>query len=304
MIQITRITELIMIITTEQIHATADQLQAQGIKPSQRNVRNVLGGGSFTTISEALRTWRAEQETVAELAQVVLPQEIAERADTLVAQLWDTAQSIANDRLVKEREALEHTKALAQLEVDEMTAVVAILEQEQNATAKQVERLEAELREIKAQRDGLQSELAEMRTERTHLSDKLKDQQNHSQELQKRLDELMDENKSMTQELAKLSAFNQLKTAEIEKTALLHQEQTQNATAQLEKVKADLLLSIQENAKLQGRLEQSADAQAKADNTLKEQSDKIAELSALVAQLKAKKPTRTVSKPKTAQKVQ
>lgn len=37
-----------MAITIQQIHATADQLQEQGIKPTLAEVRKILGGGSFT----------------------------------------------------------------------------------------------------------------------------------------------------------------------------------------------------------------------------------------------------------------
>ena len=65
-----------MAITTEQIHATADQLASEGIKPTQTAVRERLGGGSFTTIVEALKTWRQEQHTTAQLAEVVLPNDL------------------------------------------------------------------------------------------------------------------------------------------------------------------------------------------------------------------------------------
>ena len=44
-----------MAITTQQIHAIADQLHEQGIKPTLAEVRKALGGGSFTTISEAMK---------------------------------------------------------------------------------------------------------------------------------------------------------------------------------------------------------------------------------------------------------
>ena len=120
-----------MAITTEQIHATANQLASEGIKPTQTNVRERLGGGSFTTIAEALRSWRAEQETVAELQAVVIPQDINDRTQVLVAQVWETAQSLANDRLSKEREALAHKEALLVADNDEMQKIVAMLEIEQ-----------------------------------------------------------------------------------------------------------------------------------------------------------------------------
>ena len=43
-----------MALTTEQIHQTAQELTDQGINPTLANVRSALGGGSFTTIGEAI----------------------------------------------------------------------------------------------------------------------------------------------------------------------------------------------------------------------------------------------------------
>ena len=105
-----------MAITTPQIHATAEQLQEQGIKPTLAEVRKALGGGSFTTISEAMKSWRQDNQEEEQLRQVELPSGIAERLQALGADMWQTAIDIANDRLVKEREALESIKAKAQAE--------------------------------------------------------------------------------------------------------------------------------------------------------------------------------------------
>ena len=43
-----------MAVTREQIFAVADELDAAGQKPTLAAVRKALGGGSFTTISEAM----------------------------------------------------------------------------------------------------------------------------------------------------------------------------------------------------------------------------------------------------------
>ena len=96
-----------MALTIQQVHNTADQLQEQGIKPTLAEVRKALGGGSFTTISEAMKSWRQDNQQEEQLRQVELPSSIAERLQTLGADMWQTAIDIANDRLVKEREALE-----------------------------------------------------------------------------------------------------------------------------------------------------------------------------------------------------
>jgi len=120
-----------MAITTQQIHSIADQLHEQGIKPTLAEVRKALGGGSFTTISEAMKSWRQDNQEEEQLRQVELPSGITERLQALGADMWQTAIDIANDRLVKEREALESIKAKAQAETDEAQEAVKTLEGEQ-----------------------------------------------------------------------------------------------------------------------------------------------------------------------------
>ena len=54
-----------MAITKEQIFAVADELDAAGQNPTLASVRKQLGGGSFTTISEAMNEWRARKASQA-----------------------------------------------------------------------------------------------------------------------------------------------------------------------------------------------------------------------------------------------
>ena len=132
-----------MAITIQQIHATADQLQEQGIKPTLAEVRKILGGGSFTTISEAMKSWRQDNQEEEQLRQVVLPSGITERLQSLGADMWQTAIDMANDRLIKEREALESIKTKAQVEVDEAQEAVKTLESEQSDLLMQLDEVTA-----------------------------------------------------------------------------------------------------------------------------------------------------------------
>ena len=47
-----------MALTVAQIHQAADELDAEGIRPTLAAVRKRVGSGSFTTISEAMTSWR------------------------------------------------------------------------------------------------------------------------------------------------------------------------------------------------------------------------------------------------------
>ena len=132
-----------MALTTQDIHAAADRLQEQGVKPTLAEVRKALGGGSFTTISDAMQSWKREQQEEQELQQVDLPSGITERLHTLGADMWQTAIDMANDRLIKEREALESIKTKAQVEVDEAQEAVKTLESEQSDLLMQLDEVTA-----------------------------------------------------------------------------------------------------------------------------------------------------------------
>lgn len=128
-----------MALTTQDIHATADGLAEQGIKPTLAEVRKALGGGSFTTISEAMKSWRQEQQVEQQLQRVDLPNSIDERLQSLGAEMWQSAINIANERLTAEREALAIAQDKAQAETDEAQEAVKTLEAEQAALLEQLD---------------------------------------------------------------------------------------------------------------------------------------------------------------------
>ena len=98
--------------TAEEIWTVADALVAEGQKPTLAAVRNAVGGGSFTTISEAMSAWRARQATMAKPTrpQEPVPDTVLGLAETLVTQIWAEALRVAEGRLQAEREALEATR--------------------------------------------------------------------------------------------------------------------------------------------------------------------------------------------------
>lgn len=128
-----------MAITTQDIHATADKLAEQGIKPTLAEVRAALGGGSFTTIGESMKTWRQEQQADQQLQQVDLPNSINERLQALGAEMWQSANSVANERLAAEREALAVSQAAAAQELDEHKESIKTLELEQAELLEQLD---------------------------------------------------------------------------------------------------------------------------------------------------------------------
>ncbi|WP_289048568.1 DNA-binding protein [uncultured Psychrobacter sp.] len=225
-----------MAITTQQIHAIADQLHEQGIKPTLAEVRKALGGGSFTTISEAMKSWRQDNQEEEQLRQVELPSSIAERLQTLGADMWQTAIDIANDRLVKEREALESIKAKSQAETDEAQEAVKTLESEQADLLEQLD-------EVTATAEATAITAAQVTAERDILTQTLSDTQ-HQLELERAKTDsaqgqLADLRSSFDQQAKELNA-NISKVAKLEANAAGDKAEVARLSAELEAAKTEL----------------------------------------------------------------
>ena len=225
-----------MAITTQQIHAIADQLHEQGIKPTLAEVRKALGGGSFTTISEAMKSWRQDNQQEEQLRQVELPSSIAERLQTLGADMWQTAIDIANDRLVKEREALESIKAKSQAETDEAQEAVKTLESEQADLLEQLD-------EVTATAEATAITAAQVTAERDILTQTLSDTQ-HQLELERAKTDaaqgqLADLRSSFDQQAKELNA-NISKVATLEANAASDKAEVARLSAELEAAKTEL----------------------------------------------------------------
>ncbi|MGP4965391.1 DNA-binding protein [Psychrobacter celer] len=268
-----------MALTIQQVHNTADQLQEKGIKPTLAEVRKALGGGSFTTISEAMKSWRQDNQEETQLRQVELPSGITERLQTLGADMWQTAIDIANDRLVKEREALESIKAKAQAETDEAQEAVKTLEGEQaellvqldevtttaETKAKAAEQATAERDTFKQTLDDTQHQLELERAKTVAAQAQLGDLRSSFDQQAKELSTNISKVATLEAnaagdkaEVARLSA--ELEAAKTElKAVTIERNEIANATAE---VKGELKAVIVERDKLSGLYEQLTQQQA------------------------------------------
>lgn len=156
------------IVTDEMVFEVADRLAAAGDKVSNRALWNAIGGGSMTTISQALRRWRERQELRAEspVERVPLPAAVAEVMHDAVSRLWQAAQVETQAELDQLTQAAnirvgeahgERDEALAELQatVEELEQVRTARDEAVAESARQaeavaiaqadIERLRAEL---------------------------------------------------------------------------------------------------------------------------------------------------------------
>lgn len=263
-----------MAITREQILETANQLASENIKPTQTNVRERLGGGSFTTISEVLREWRQEQETVTQLQAVVIPHHITERTQTLMAQIWETAQAIASERLANEREALAHKEALINAEIDESNKIIETLENEQAELTAQLDTLNNDNSLLNTKNNELENLTNSLKTQLQAEKDRADQATNQATGLQAKLDEQNAKIERLTADLATATA----NATQATKNAQEHAQRADQTTAELK------TLSI-ENAKLQGKSDTLAEQLTKAESLTATQTEKITSLSSQLARL-------------------
>lgn len=155
-----------MPVTQESIIQAAEALVARGESPTLAAVRQEVGGGSYTTISDAMREWRQSKEKERIMAEVIMiPAELQQALNEAGRSLWAVATEQHAAKLAQEREAMEEERKRYAAErqdavelADQVEAEVGdlklVLETERQASAD----LREELRETRAALDKSQTE--------------------------------------------------------------------------------------------------------------------------------------------------
>ena len=173
-----------MAISIDDVFSAADRLSESGQQPTLAAVRSALGGGSFTTISEAMKSWRVMQQAAAAPVREAAPAAVMERFHQLGTDVWAVAISMANDRLAKEREAFERAKTEAEQAQKEATEWADQLAAELESTRKRLEQQEALLHTARAATDTAQAALAEAQKRADSLTELLERERVLSAEMQ------------------------------------------------------------------------------------------------------------------------
>jgi chromosome segregation ATPase len=170
----------------EEIWTVAEQLQEQGQRPTLAAVRGKLGGGSYTTISEALKVWREKKREVEEAKVIPPPESVVSSTRALVSQIWDQAQKAAQGQLEEQHKALKEAKSRFQKEQQELTLLADSLSAELEAAKNNLEKIRSEAESKQAQLQGeLQEErrrLSEAKEHLARLSGEIETERKHASE--------------------------------------------------------------------------------------------------------------------------
>ena len=189
------------IVTDETVFEIADQLTANGEKVTNRAVWSAIGGGSMTTISQALRRWKERQvlQVTQPIERTPLPASLVDVLHNAATQLWEAAQAETKSELEQLAQATNARIAEAQSERDDTLA-------ELQTTAE-------ELEQVKAERDAAQAE----------IDSKAQQLANRTAELATLQTELN------AQALASTQATHRAETAEAARTELLARVEQQTS---------------------------------------------------------------------------
>lgn len=142
-----------MAVTEEDVFAAATALDGEGIRPTQKAVRERLGGGSFTTIAAAMQRWH-QRRAVPAATRIPIPEPLSEATSELLQRVWDCAVAEMDLRLRDERRALREAHATHQQEFADHLEALVTLQAEHDATlaaleerAQRIQSLELALRE-------------------------------------------------------------------------------------------------------------------------------------------------------------
>ena len=143
------------IVTDAMVFEIADQLTANGEKVTNRAIWSAIGGGSMTTISQALRHWKEQQDLQVSqpIERAPLPAAVVDVLHHATAQLWEAAQAETKAELEQLAQATNARIAEAHTERDDTLA-------ELQATAEELEQVRAERNATQAEIDSQAKQLA------------------------------------------------------------------------------------------------------------------------------------------------
>lgn len=135
-----------MAITKHDIWRVADELDAEGIRPTLAAVRKKLGSGSFTTISEAMTEWKGRQKVEKPTSDPV-PVAVSEQLGELGNALWAIALNHASTRFDEDRKQFETDKEAVSQQLAETVELADTFTQENDQLRERVTSLETIERE-------------------------------------------------------------------------------------------------------------------------------------------------------------
>ncbi|NWN83580.1 MAG: DNA-binding protein [Halomonas sp.] len=185
-------------VTYEDVQRAIDELLTGGDAPSVQRIREVLGTGSFTTISDHLRTWRQQRE---ENRDVPPPRGMPAALQELAEGLWRQAQESANETLRHYREEADRRVDEAQESVAEARRQAEDARQREAALAEHLAGTEQRLEALSAQLATSQAQVEALQATENRLATRLAEAESLAQRYRDEAGRVAEEHRQALQAL-------------------------------------------------------------------------------------------------------
>ncbi len=279
------------IITEELICKAAEQLAAEGLRPTNETVRELLAkwtstkGGSYATIGPVLRAWKARRKAAesAEPVREAAPQAVLDKVQGWATEMWGVALELANGRLASEREALERARLDLEAETAEALALAEKREDERDDARRQIAELADQLTIAQAEREAQTERAAASEARAAELDKRAQELHDDVKAERARRDHADEARRTVEAELATQRADGARlaqRAADLEREL---EAQRERSAATLDQVRADLV-RVQEQGKAdlaavrkqhEGELVRLKDAQQQAMHEQKQRSVEV-----------------------------
>ena len=187
-----------MPVTEKIVFEAADRIAADGDRPTLEKVR-ALVGGSYRTLSPALRAWKDRRRASGDPPAAKPPPEVSERAAASAASLWSLALSRAEQRLQAERAALRLARADAEEARDEAAQLADRLQADLEACQSRCDRLadqvaaaDRDLAVLRSERDAASQQALRATSERDQACREAAAAQGRAAALRQQFDALLE----------------------------------------------------------------------------------------------------------------
>lgn len=309
-----------MAITKEDIWQVANEISKSGKNPTLAAIRQAVGSGSFTTISEAMKEWREKNVAQNAVSSEPVPEPVRNAIDNLGKQLWDLAITHAEGRWHIEKDELESKVISLEQQLEESGELADTLADEAERTPKlineneglkeELEKLKAHVVNIENDNKALQNDLMHERAEAGKIQNEAADANQKLAAISIQIEqniaekkEIVSENKTLANEAAKTSALlDQQKEQNIE----LQQEIKRLQKLESELAAKDEKIRINEAqlAECKQELKEARNSTATAQEKAATAEGKISLLEKQVKALETRlaKAEKTPTKPATAKR--
>lgn len=149
-------------ITREAVFEAADELAVQlGKPPTQSQVRDALGGGSFSTIGPLVKEWELARSEQIDARDTDIPEAVQAALAEVAGRLWKVASSEAALGVEAARREVEDMKRVALAEAASASEAIRIVEGEREAALEHVDSLTVDLSAARAELVKVQDHLRE-----------------------------------------------------------------------------------------------------------------------------------------------